>query len=197
MARRRQGEETRTRIIEAAADLFHRDGIHAVSVDDVLAASGTGKSQMYHYFRSKDDLVLAVAERLRDGAGGSPLAKPIKSWEGVEAWLRVHITAMAGCDFARGCPVGTLAYARPEDHEALRDLIAATYDIQRRPLIAFFESRLAKIDNPSWDADALATLCLATIQGAMILARNDGDARAMEQSIDGLMRLLKHALGDD
>ena len=197
MARRRQGEETRTRIIEAAADLFHRDGIHAVSVDDVLAASGTGKSQMYHYFRSKDDLVLAVAERLRDGARGSPLAEPINSWDGVEAWLRVHITAMAGCDFARGCPVGTLAYARPEDHEALRGLIAATYDIQRGPLIAFFKSRLARIDNPPWDADGLATLCLATIQGSMILARNDGDARAMEQSIDGLMRLLKHALGDD
>ena len=141
--------------------------------------------------------MLAVAERLRDGARGSPLAQPINSWDGVEAWLRVHITAMAGCDFARGCPVGTLAYARPEDHEALRGLIAATYDIQRGPLIAFFENRLDRIDTPTWDADTLATLCLATIQGAMILARNDRDARAMEQSIDGLMRLLKGALGDD
>ncbi|MEM7442963.1 MAG: TetR/AcrR family transcriptional regulator [Pseudomonadota bacterium] len=197
MARRQQGEDTRNRIIEAAADLFHRDGIHAVSVDDVLAASGTGKSQMYHYFRSKDDLVLAVAERLRDGAKGSPLAIPIDSWEGVEAWLRVHVTAMAGCDFARGCPVGTLAYARPEDHEALRTPISATYNIQRASLIAFFESRLSTVKDSPWDAQALATLCLATIQGSMILARSDGSAEAMEQSIDSLLKLLKGALGED
>ena len=75
-------------------------------------------------------------------------------------------------------------------------LLTATYDIQRGHLIAFFGSRLAETDNSTWDGAALATLCLTTIQGSMILARSDRDAQAMDQSIDGPPRLLKSALGD-
>lgn len=196
MARQQKGEDARNRIIEAAADLFHRDGIHAVSVDDVLAASGTGKSQMYHYFRSKDDLVLAVAERIKNGVLASPMMTPISDWQGLEAWLRIHVVSMAGYDFGRGCPIGTLAYARREDHDALRAVLSATYDIQREPLVAFFKSRLASKGDPASQAEALATLCLATIQGAMILSRNDRSAGAMDQAIDSLMHLLKATLSD-
>jgi AcrR family transcriptional regulator len=196
MARHKKGEETRNRIIDAAADLFHRDGIHAVSVDDVLAQSGTGKSQMYHYFKSKDDLVLAVADRIQNGVTASPMIAPIDDWQGLETWLRIHVVSMAGYEFGRGCPIGTLAYARREDQDALGAILAATYNIQRQPLVAFFDSRLSAQDKPAADADALATLCLATIQGAMILARNDRDGAAMEQAIDSLMRLLKATLGD-
>ncbi|WP_345125010.1 helix-turn-helix domain-containing protein [Streptomyces chiangmaiensis] len=50
---------TRSRIVEAAAELFHVDGVHAVTLDDVRAASGTSKSQLYHHFADKDELVRA------------------------------------------------------------------------------------------------------------------------------------------
>jgi AcrR family transcriptional regulator len=54
------GAQTRARIVAAAADLMLLGGVAETSLDAVLAATGTSKSQVYHYFANKDDLVLAV-----------------------------------------------------------------------------------------------------------------------------------------
>ncbi len=43
-AKTRRGIETRDRILTAAAELIHERGVTGISVDDILAASGTGKS---------------------------------------------------------------------------------------------------------------------------------------------------------
>ncbi len=48
---------TRLKIIQSAFDLFHNQGVNATSIDEILESSGTGKSQFYYYFESKDALV--------------------------------------------------------------------------------------------------------------------------------------------
>ena len=57
-----KGQRAKSLITETAARLMHEKGIDATSMDDVLVASRTGKSQTYHYFSSKEDLVAAVLE---------------------------------------------------------------------------------------------------------------------------------------
>ena len=49
-----KGAETKYRIIRAAAELFHKQGLHAASPDEIIEASETGKRQFYHYFKSKE-----------------------------------------------------------------------------------------------------------------------------------------------
>ena len=56
----RKGQETRQRIIDATTDLIFERGVGEVSLDDVRAATGTSKSQLYHYFVDKGQLVHAV-----------------------------------------------------------------------------------------------------------------------------------------
>src|SRR5436309_3423758 len=58
-----RGAATRARIVEAAADLIYAHGVERTSLDDVMAASGVSKSQLYHYFADKDALVLDVIAR--------------------------------------------------------------------------------------------------------------------------------------
>src|SRR5258706_6957138 len=59
-----RGRASRERIVERAADLFAERGVAGTSLDEVLAAAGAGKSQLYHYFRGRDELVeAAVAHR--------------------------------------------------------------------------------------------------------------------------------------
>ena len=58
-----RGATTRARIVEAAADLIYAHGVERTSLDDVMAASGASKSQLYHYFADKDALVLEVIAR--------------------------------------------------------------------------------------------------------------------------------------
>ena len=55
-----RGAATRARIVEAAADLIYAHGVEQTSLDEVMAASGVSKSQLYHYFADKDALVLDV-----------------------------------------------------------------------------------------------------------------------------------------
>ena len=57
-----RGAATRARIVEAAAQLVGDRGVAGTSLDDIMAASQTSKSQLYHYFADKDALVCAVVE---------------------------------------------------------------------------------------------------------------------------------------
>jgi AcrR family transcriptional regulator len=50
------GAATRSRIVNAAADVIYEHGVERTSLDEVMAASGVSKSQLYHYFADKDAL---------------------------------------------------------------------------------------------------------------------------------------------
>jgi AcrR family transcriptional regulator len=53
----------RTRILDAAYDLFSRRGIRGVGIDAVIAESGVSRMTLYRHFRSKHDLVLAYLQQ--------------------------------------------------------------------------------------------------------------------------------------
>lgn len=57
-----RGAATKRRIVEAAAELIHATGAERVSLDEVMEATGARRSQLYHYFANKDDLVREVIE---------------------------------------------------------------------------------------------------------------------------------------
>jgi AcrR family transcriptional regulator len=52
----------RERILEAAYELFARQGIQAIGVDEIIREAGVAKATFYHHFASKDDLVLAFLD---------------------------------------------------------------------------------------------------------------------------------------
>jgi AcrR family transcriptional regulator len=53
----------RTRILDAAYDLFSRRGIRGVGIDAVISEAGVSRMTMYRHFRSKEELVLAYLEQ--------------------------------------------------------------------------------------------------------------------------------------
>ncbi|EWY39719.1 TetR family transcriptional regulator [Skermanella stibiiresistens SB22] len=55
-------KSARDRVLDAAAELFYRDGIRAVGVDAVIAHSGVAKMSLYRNFAGKDELVAAYLE---------------------------------------------------------------------------------------------------------------------------------------
>lgn len=54
--------QARERLLEAARELFHSEGIRAVSVERILETSEVGRASFYRHFASKDDLVVAVLD---------------------------------------------------------------------------------------------------------------------------------------
>jgi AcrR family transcriptional regulator len=60
---RDRSADARQNILDAAARLFFRDGIHATGVDAILKLAGASRQSLYAYFGSKNGLVAAVLER--------------------------------------------------------------------------------------------------------------------------------------
>src|SRR5258707_3618391 len=57
-----KGEQSRQRIVAAAARLMFDGGVSGTTIEGVRAAAGVSSSQVYHYFKDKKALVVAVIE---------------------------------------------------------------------------------------------------------------------------------------
>ena len=53
---------TQTQILQAAKQLFQVYGLHKVTMDDVAKAIGKGRSSLYYYYKSKDEIFDAVMD---------------------------------------------------------------------------------------------------------------------------------------
>ena len=65
-ARKRQALEMRGRIQSAALDLFDREGFENVSVEEIAQTAGCSVGNIYHYFKSKDELAIQVTSHVDD-----------------------------------------------------------------------------------------------------------------------------------
>ncbi|TQJ92468.1 TetR/AcrR family transcriptional regulator [Streptomyces sp. SLBN-31] len=66
MVTRVRKTKSEERILNAAAELFHANGLRGVGVDQVIAAAGIAKATLYAHFRTKDELVAAYLRRTDD-----------------------------------------------------------------------------------------------------------------------------------
>lgn len=59
-------EQTRREIISASGELFQRYGIDKTTMDDIAGAVGKGKSTLYYYYKSKEEVFYAVVNKEKD-----------------------------------------------------------------------------------------------------------------------------------
>lgn len=81
----RDPDQTRTRILQAATQEFHRYGLGGARVDRIAEAAGVNKRMLYYYFGSKDDLFLAVLEAVYEQIRGEERALELDRRDPVEA----------------------------------------------------------------------------------------------------------------
>src|SRR5713226_6646155 len=175
-----QGAETRLRIIQVAADLFHKQGVHATSPDQVIEASNTGKGQFYHYFKNKEGLVHEVLrthlEAIR--AGEAPLSYEVDSWHDLERWFLAHVELQRRFRMTRGCPFGTIGNEVTENDELIRQDLSLIFELVRNQLAVFFIREKAKGRiSESVNEGQLADFCIAVAQGAMLVGKVKRDSQ--------------------
>ena len=194
-----RGAATRARIIRAAADLFHKQGVGATSPDQVIEASETGKGQFYHYFKSKEGLVHEVLQAYLDdiAKGTAPLSYEINSWEDLESWFFSNIELQKRFRMTRGCPFGTIGNEVTENDELIRQDLSLIFEVVKNKLAAFFikEKATGRLSQDA-NEEQLANFCIATIQGAMLLGkikRNSQPAQAIVY--EAVAHLKRDAIG--
>lgn len=62
--RKRQALEMRSKIQNTALDLFNREGFENVSVEQIAQTAGCSVGNIYHYFKSKDELAIQVTSHV-------------------------------------------------------------------------------------------------------------------------------------
>jgi TetR/AcrR family transcriptional repressor of nem operon len=190
-----KGADTRLRIIQAAADLFHKQGVHATSPDEVIEASDTGKGQFYHYFKNKEGLVHEVLQGHLDAirTGTAPLEYDVDSWEDLERWFASDLELQKRFRMTRGCPFGTIGNEVTENDELIRQDLSLIFEVVKNKLAAFFIKEKARgAILASADEDALAEFCIATVQGAMLVGKIKRNSRTVEATVREALSHLRH-----
>lgn len=185
---------TRLKMIETAFDLLHRQGIHATTVDEVLEKSGTGKSQFYYYFKSKEGLVHAVLQYFYELLKNNrlPGKHTIESWEDLENWFRFFITFQQEFHCERSCPIGTIGNDLSQDQELLRQDVRLIFQWMRHSLSRFFNSLKAKGEiSASVDPDALADFCFTVMQGGLLVSKIQRESAPFENAVAHALTYLK------
>jgi TetR/AcrR family transcriptional repressor of nem operon len=182
-----RGAKTRARIVAAATDLMYIQGVGATTLDDVLAASGVSKSQLYHHFDGKDALVRAVVdhvgerviEREREALGH------VSTIRGLRRWRDALVQNNALRHGAYGCALGSLA-SEVSDHDALARQALSQLFTEWQGLLAGVLRRLQDGGAlpPEASIDQLATGLMAALQGGYMLAQTARDVTPMATSID-------------
>ena len=166
----------RQRLLDAAADLFYRQGIGAVGVDLVSKAAGVSKRTLYQQFGSKDQL---IAQSL-DAHGTAILGLCLPAG-GDDAPPRQQILAIfdalgrwtASDDF-RGCPfVNTATELADPGHPARR--VARDYKLRLRGYFARQAER-GRAADPQRLADQLVVVFDGAIVQAVMGTGQDADA---------------------
>lgn len=156
----------RDRLLRAAADLFYREGIHAVGVDRILAEAGVTRATMYRHFKGKEGLVEAylgledetIRGYFRDAAAAAGPDDDMLELviDGIaEDTARYH---------TRGCPFINAAAEYPAPDSPVRQLIAGHRSWFRGAL----REAAAGRDEPEQVAAALVLLRDAALVGGYL-----------------------------
>jgi AcrR family transcriptional regulator len=185
---------TRQRILDAACDLIFERGAMAVTLDEILAATGTSKSQLYHYFADRSDLIRAVVARQGERVlDQQRLALGhVDGWETLARWRDFVVGVVEALGGRGGCPVGSLADEMAEVDEQARIEAALVFERWQALLANTLRAMVAAGQlQPQADLDRLAFATLASLQGGLLLAKTTRTTAPLEAALDAAIAHLR------
>ena len=182
-SRTKQPPAKRERLVLAARDLIHSQGIERTTLADVADASGVPLGNVYYYFKTKNELIEAVVgsrmQELIDLLDAlDALPSPVDRLKGM---IRAA-EAKADEIVESGCPMGTLCTELEKRDDGLAN-VAATM-IRRH--IDWVETQFRLLGRE--DAAELAVAFVAAYQGAAVLTNALRDPQILIQESRRLQR---------
>lgn len=178
----------RQRLVDAAAELSHRAGLATASLATIADEADVPVGNIYYYFKSKDDLALAVVDRRRDEYAQLRRAWTDATEDPAERLIQFidHTSATADQLTAHGCPIGTLCQDLARWNSDLGDAAGEIF----ADTISWASDNYARLGSPH-ERDAAIRL-VALLQGATVLAHALGDSSVLRlecrRAVDELRR---------
>jgi AcrR family transcriptional regulator len=167
-------------MIESASNLFRERGYSGTGFREINADSGVARGAIYHHFpRGKAELGeevirangVLIAAAIEAAAEGHDAVGVVGAF--VDGWRRHLIET----DFRAGCAIAGVVTESHTDAPGLARAGAAAFASWRTALAASFR----KSGIPTAHARRLATLTVAAVEGAILIARADRTTRALDE----------------
>jgi TetR/AcrR family transcriptional repressor of nem operon len=189
-----QGRRTRQRIVAAAAGVVAEKGALGASLDEVGARATASRSQLYHYFDDKTDLLRAVAEATNDSVldGQRALFAGLGTWAGLQRWANALVELQEQRGGRGGCPIANLVAQLGERDDEIRGVLASGFERWEAHIRAGLAAMVASGElRPETDVDWLAASTLASLQGGLMLTQARRDPHLLRQALDGALALIR------
>lgn len=191
MNRRERGEETRTRIMDAAEACFAQQGYSATGVAEVCERAGLSKGAFYHHFASKQALFVELLNRW--------LSRLEAQWQGTgslasNAPEKLHAMAgMIGAIFrqAKGqFPIFLEFWTQAQRDPVLWEATIAPYRRYRGLFAAMIEEGIAQGNLAPVDPDLAAQVIVSLAVGLLLQGLLDPEGANWGQTAQDSVHLL-------
>lgn len=186
---------TKKLIVEKAMPLFNLKGYRATSLSDITKVTGMTKGAIYGNFENKDAVAVAsfesavdiVTSELRKRIKAAPNA-PLK----LKAILNYYEEYLYKPPIAGGCPVVNTAIEADDNYPMLRTKVVRVMTLIKDTLKKIILRGIKEGQiRPNVNVDEFAVSFYATVQGATLISRVEGDSESyslvksqMEKMID-------------
>ena len=195
--------DTRQRILDAAQQLFHRHAYQGVGINAICAEAGVVKGSFYHFFPSKQALLMAVIDRLAEQAvaamessGSAQTSGRNRILEFFSHWLDEMESQKTQSGQVLGCCLGVLAAELSASDSDVRDQIRGKLALWHRFFLRQIRSGIEDGSlAPSIDPITTALALLALYQGLSTMGRSSNDLAILRETAQtSIKRLLPVAI---
>jgi len=190
---------TREKLVETARALFWERGYEATSLADVVEKAGTRSGSLYYFFRTKEELLLAVLDRYVDLLWPiviepvfSRVTDPIERIFGILDGYRQGLV-YTGC--TQGCPIGNLALEVCDDLPRAREKIAKNFEGWRSWIRKCLDEAMNRFPG-SVNREQLSIFVLTVMEGAVMQARAHQSLEPYDASVAQLRDYFSRLLAE-
>ncbi len=165
---------TRQRLIEVSRELFLKQGYAATGISQILKTADAKPGSLYHFFPTKEDLLLAVLEEYKELLWPivfqpvfDRISDPLERIFGVLDGYRRMLT-MTKC--TQGCPIGNIALELADGHPNVRRLCAENFSGWHQAIEGCLNDAADRLP-ANLDRPGLASFVLSVMEGGVMQAR--------------------------
>ena len=187
-----KGEQTRHRIVAAAAPIFNQHGFEGSSLNDLMEATGLRKGGIYRHFSSKEELAAEAFDYTWHAVWKARMHNVDEKPTGIEKLKQLIANFVSiRSPVAGGCPVLNTAVDTDDGNPILRARAADA--------LKFWLNRLQRIVaraaqdgelKATVDPVNVATFIVASLEGALMISRLQGSDKALRRIEQQLYRYL-------
>ena len=185
---------TRSRVLDAAVDLFHRKGYSETSMQDIMRGAQVTSGALHHHYPTKKELGVAVIrERVAamvEEAWIAPVVDSTRADKGLAKAFKGIIGGLREGAIV-GCPLNNLAIELANSEPEFRLEMQQIFDDWQTALAKRIKETKIVPRGSGMTAEDLATLVVAAYSGAMTMAKTSQTTRPLNVTLKLLSRLWK------